>query len=180
MKRDVMLPKFNLPGQRTWLMKGLWIAGGVVLIQVIVVGTLLLRQGVGKSETIASPPPPVAAAAPAPTPAPEVPAAPPAAVPNVPPPATRPAAPESESPRPTAANRGPGKPGMARFRGKGRRNGDRMFARTALGPRKAGAAAARGPRRNGPRRDVRNPGMRAGAPRPGKPDTIDQLLRNFK
>jgi hypothetical protein len=188
MKRDVMLPKFNLPGQSTWLMKGLWIAGGVVLIQVVVVATLFLRQGVGKSETMASPPPPVAtesAAAPPKTPpppptSPEPEPAQPAAAQNLPPPATRPPAPASESPTPAAGNRGPGKPGLARFRGKGaRRNGDRVFARSGVGPRKA--AAARGIRRNGPRGEARNPGMRAGAPRPQrKPDAVDQLLRNFK
>ena len=45
MKRDVML--FNLPAQTSWLMKGLWIAAGVVVIQVAVVTTLLLRHRVG-------------------------------------------------------------------------------------------------------------------------------------
>jgi hypothetical protein len=174
MKRDVMLPKFNLPGRSTWLMKGLWIAGFVVMIQVVVVGTLLLRQGVGKSETIA---PPAVVAQPAPPPAAPSPAERPVAEQNLPPPATRPAPPVPESPAPAAANRGPGKPGMARFRGKGPRRNDRMFVRTANGPRRA--AALRGARRNGPR-DGR-PAVRAGAPRPGrKPDAVDQLLRNFK
>jgi hypothetical protein len=178
MKRDVMLPKFNLPGQSTWLMKGLWIAGAVVLVQVGVVGTLLLRDRIGDSE---------------PAPAQEAPA--PAAVVKAPEPASageppsepgvqparelagvRPGSPSSPGPR---MNRGfgPSKPGMARLRGKGRRGGDRVFARTSLGARKGAAPKAGrkgalpgGPRANGPRPAGRN----------GKPDAIDQLLRNFK
>jgi hypothetical protein len=72
---------------------------------------------------------------------------------------------------------GPGKPGMARLRGKGRRGGDRVFARTSFGARKAtGPKAAR--------RGALRTGAGAGGTRPaaakGKPDAIDQLLRNFK
>jgi hypothetical protein len=72
---------------------------------------------------------------------------------------------------------------MARFRGKGRRNGDRVFARTSMGPRKAAPGRINGgPRkgafRNGPGKAAR-PGARPGD-RAGKPDAIDQLLRNFK
>ncbi len=186
MKRDVMLPKFNLPGQTTWLMKGVWIAGAVVLVQVAVVTTLLLRHRVGPSETAttaapatevpaaainakttASAPEPAAAAAPEGAGRPE----------------TEPAAPRGAAGRQGPPADGPrmkrgfaSKPGLARMRGKGRRNGERVFARTSLPARKA-AAAGRA-RKAGLRNDPRNPGPRP-AGRAGKPDAIDQLLRNF-
>jgi hypothetical protein len=179
MKRDVMLPKFNLPGQTSWLMKGLWIAGGVVLLQVGVVTTILLlrhRDGV-ESTAVAMP---VAEASPAP--APRAPAAEPPAPAAAPEPAAAPAArtapPPSDPPR---LNR-PGrlaKAGAGRFdrRGKLRGNGGRLFTRNAMGPRKIGGPA-RG--MGGAAKGGRRPGMRNAAANTRKPDDIDRLLRNFK
>src|SRR5688500_350297 len=119
MKRDVMLPKFNLPGQTSWLIKGLWIAGGVVLLQVGIVGALLLRDRVGQETAVAAP---AAQASPAavvkpPTPAPAEAAAPPRA-------AERSAPPASDPPGLNRPGR-VGKAGVARFdrRGKLRRAG---------------------------------------------------------
>jgi hypothetical protein len=183
MKRDVMLPKFNLPGQTTWLMKGLWIAGAVVLVQVGVVGTLLLRDRIGDSEPApaqAAPAPQPAAAAAAKAPEPAT-VGEPSSEPGVQPArqlaGVRPGSPVG--PGPSRMNRGfgPSKPGMARLRGKGRRGGDRVFARTSFGARKAALPKAG-------RKGALPGGPRANAPRPagrnGKPDAIDQLLRNFK
>jgi hypothetical protein len=184
MKRDVMLPKFNLPGQTSWLMKGLWIAGGVVLVQVAVVTTLLLRHRVGRSETAVMP-----VAAPV---APARVVDPPARLAEPPSDAVEAAAPRGPAARQTPPSDPPrmkrgfgnGKPGFARFRGKGRRNGERVFARTSLGARKAALGPKAG-RKAGPRNEARNEarnnnaGARPGA-RPGKPDAIDQILRNFK
>jgi hypothetical protein len=182
MKRDVMLPKFNLPGQTTWLMKGLWIAGAVVLVQVGVVGTLLLRDrgGDGEPASGAAPTmqlPAAATAVKAPEPAT-------AEQPREPSPASAAAQPTGvratgpAGPGPSRMNRGfgPGKPGMARLRGKARR-GDRVFARRGFGARKA--AAAKVGRRGAPRNYARANGPRPAA-RTGKTDDIDQLLRNFK
>jgi hypothetical protein len=177
MKRDVMLPKFNLPGQTSWLMKGLWIAGGVVLLQVVIVAALLLRDrtqptAVAVPAAQASPAPVAPAAAP---PAP-VEAAPPARA------AERTGAPASDPPRATR----PGRIGKAGFttkakfdrRGKLRRPGaNRMFTRNALGPGKLT------PAKGGRRPAVRNAGNppRAKNARPvNKTDEIDRLLRNFK
>jgi hypothetical protein len=183
MKRDVMLPKFNLPGQTTWLMKGLWIAGAVVLVQVGVVGTLLLRDKIGDGDRAPAvapvEPAPVAAKAPPTDPgsAPQPPVE--ASAEPATPPSARPAGARQAFPGGPRMNRGfgPGKPGMARLRGKGRKGGDRVFARTSFGARKA-----TGPR--GARKGVVRTGAGAGGTRPaaakGKPDAIDQLLRNFK
>ena len=44
MKQEIVLPKFKVPGQTNWLMRGLWIAGGVVLLQVVVVAVVLSRR----------------------------------------------------------------------------------------------------------------------------------------
>jgi hypothetical protein len=44
MKQEIVLPKFKVPGQRNWLVTGLWIAGGVVLLQAVIVGAILMRH----------------------------------------------------------------------------------------------------------------------------------------
>ena len=184
MKQDVILPKLNFPGQSTWLMKGLWIAGGVVVIQVAVVGTLLLRDRPSPAP-VREPAPATAAKA-----VEVVPAAPTSALvaESLPEAAPEPRAaqrartgndarpgPGSQSPRMNRAFGG-SKAQAARFRQNGRRNGDRVFARTSLGGRKA--VGPKAGRKGGLRNDAR------AAARPGrnnsKPDEVDQLLRNFK
>jgi hypothetical protein len=44
MKQEIVLPKFKVPGQRNWLVTGLWIAGAVVLLQAVIVGAILWRH----------------------------------------------------------------------------------------------------------------------------------------
>lgn len=186
MKQDVILPKLNLPGQSTWLMKGLWIAGGVVVIQVAVVGTLLLRDR--PSQPAVKEPAPAATAQAAEV-VPSVPSAPPSAPaaeslpepPREPPAAQRARTGKDARPAPGSQPRmkrafGGSKAQAGRFRPNGRRNGDRVFARTSLGGRKA--VGPRPGRKGALRNDGRN-AARAGRNN-SKPDEVDQLLRNFK
>jgi hypothetical protein len=186
MKRDVILPRFNLPGQTSWLMKGLWVAVAVVLVQVaVLVTTLLVRQRIddgrapaavlpGNAPIVEAPPPEtlsVAAEAP-----PETPTAPPAMEARWP--KVRAGGPVPGMRAKLNRPGGRGKNGLSRFdraRGKARRNGDPMFARTSLAPRKAAGAKLAAGGRVAPRKGGgRNVG------RTSKPDAIDQLLRSFK
>ena len=50
MKQEIVLPKFKVPGQTNWLMRGLWIAGAVVLVQAVVVAVVLSRKSGAKEE----------------------------------------------------------------------------------------------------------------------------------
>jgi hypothetical protein len=45
MKQEIVLPKFKIPGQTNWLVRGLWIGGGVVVLLSAVVVFALNRQG---------------------------------------------------------------------------------------------------------------------------------------
>lgn len=177
MKQDIMLPKFNFPGQTSWLMRGVWIGAGVVLVQVVVVTTLLLRQNASAEATTTSsaqaaemslPPAPSEPTVTAPIAAP---------APSATPTGGRPArAALAGAGAPGRASKmtlsmGRGKTAMSRFdraRGKGRR-GDQMLARTSVGPRKSANVKAA-------RKGTQNLRRNASA----KPDDIDQLLRNFK
>ena len=49
MKQEIVLRKFKIPGQANWLVRGLWIGGGVVvLLTVLVVLGLASRTGSGR------------------------------------------------------------------------------------------------------------------------------------
>jgi hypothetical protein len=54
MKQEIVLPKFKIPGQTNWLVRGLWIGGGVVVLLSAVVVFALNRQGQLQQERIAA------------------------------------------------------------------------------------------------------------------------------
>jgi hypothetical protein len=44
MKQEIVLPKFKIPGQTNWLVRGLWIGGGVVVLLTVLVVLGLAKQ----------------------------------------------------------------------------------------------------------------------------------------
>jgi hypothetical protein len=54
MKQEIVLPKFKIPGQTNWLVRGLWIGGGVVVLLSAVVVFALNRQGQLQQERMAA------------------------------------------------------------------------------------------------------------------------------
>ena len=186
MKQDVVLPKFKIPGQTNWLIRGLWIAGGLVAIQLVAVAGFFLwkrssEEAVQAAATAArtqalAEAQQQAAAAPKPATPPAKSAAKSMSGSTMPASTTMAAAPGSRvgagagvgAKRP-ATLRGAGKGGVVK-RGKLGRAGSRYALRRR--------SAARG------KSFARSAPARAGAPKAkaagGKSDAIDDILRKFK
>jgi hypothetical protein len=159
MKQDIVLPKFNLPGNRSsWVVRGLWIGGGLVALQMVLVVVALWRhQTTVQTQLVLEQQRLAAAAADRPVKAAVPTAAPVAAVAVAPAaqPAVAAAAPATNEEK-TAGQRA----GRAR---KGSQRANKLLARAGAsrssGSRVAGKAPASGGHSN---------------------DAIDELLRKFK
>jgi hypothetical protein len=192
MKQEIVLPKFKIPGQTSWLVRGLWIAGGLVAIQVVAMGFYLwdrntkalqeqTRIVAAREQAAIAAQQQVAAAAAAAPPSRVVPRAESPAIPATTTMAAAPRGPERSLSKPVT------RAGLkARYKGKGAYRGSHASARKkpAARPltrnqllarsearRAAGAAAARGGKTSG-----RTP-AKASAKRG---DAIDDILRKFK
>jgi hypothetical protein len=159
MKQEIVLPKFKIPGQTNWLVRGLWIGGGVVVLLTFVVVWALTKQRSQEAQAardLARQTQLAAAAQ----------AAAPAAAPVKPAAAGRPLATRAAEPgKPAAAPLVAGKTKSAARAGHlGRKKPTRQ---AKLFTTKTAARAAARP-----------------APKPkaagGKGDAIDDILRNFK
>jgi hypothetical protein len=188
MKQEIVLPKFKIPGQTSWLVRGLWIAGGLVAIQVVAMGFYLWDRNnkaleeqtrvvaAREQAAIAAQQQAAAAAAAAPAPPPKRPVAR----------AENPAIPATTAM--AAAPRGPeralAKPatraGMkARYKGKGAYRGGHVGLRRKPGARAlsrdqllARSEARRAAAARGGRTPAKSPAKRS--------DAIDDILRKFK
>lgn len=183
MKHEVVLPKFKIPGQTNWLIRGLWIAGALVVVQGAVVAGLMWKRGSDQKSSAA------AAQAAAALPAAPVAAAP--ATPAAKAPAKSPAKSAMGAGMPTSTTlavaprigkRPIGKPGLRSGKGRYYKYGKakRPGGRYAL--RRRGAVRGKAVRP----RTVAGVSTRGAAPRPkrapaaGKGDAIDDILRKFK
>jgi hypothetical protein len=195
MKQEYVLPKFRIPGQANWLVRGVWFVAGVVTLSLGALGLAYWRRPLPPVPVVAQAPAPAAPVAPAAAKPPVAPAgavprpgAPPAAVPGAPAKGNLAAAkrPGTRFGAGRGYRRGWGKGKYAKARG-GKRGlaarraylrKKRMLAarRGAAGwPAKPAAAAA-------PLSPQRGRGT-TGAPaasKSAKGDPIDDILRNFK
>ncbi len=153
MSNPIVLPKFNLPGQRAkWVIRTLWIAGGLVAVQMVVLAVVLWNRQAPAVATLPASAPPVARTT-ATAPRPATPAAVAASPENQPvAAASQPSSDGAVAKREAA----PSKP--ARRAGHRPKHGKLLAKASASQPR-SGKSGSKGS---------------------GKPDAIDELLRKFK
>lgn len=171
MKQEIVLPKFKIPGQANWLVRGIWIGGGVVvLLTVVVVWALAKQTGLEEAQAARQQEDARKAAAAA-------------AAAAVAPKPTKPVAGRPLGAKTLATSTAPAKPGMAPAKtptkaharaghtARKKIRGGKLFAT------KAGARSRTKAARAGSRPAAVKPKPKAG----GKGgDAIDDILRNFK
>jgi hypothetical protein len=193
MKQEYVLPKFRIPGQANWLVRGVWFIAGVVTLSLGALGLAYWRRSAQA---------PVAVVAPAPSPvapaAPPVAARPGAPATAVPAPARPLGAPGAPATGKLAANKRPAGARFGRYRGRGwgkgkigarARGGKRGLAARRAYLKKKRLLAARRANAGWPAKPAAGSGglspQRGRAPtgataNRAKGDPIDDILKNFK